>query len=219
MKDRLKEYTCKICKNKFEMLMSTYGRRSMTGLKGVCNEIDCKAKAAMKVIEKKKQTENRGWRKRKKSEKEKAKTISAWKDDLQKVINWIVKIIDENEPCISHPEMVGFLRYDAGHLFTVKSHSDIRFNLHNIHKQNSQANEKYGGCPEYVVGLTNRYGQLYVDMCLGLPLKYKGTGKREYTIPNIRDIYLPAARKLKREMEKGFRPSRDQANEIIGIYK
>ena len=218
MKDRLKNYTCKICKEKFEMMVFKYSVRSMTGLKGVCESIDCSTKAGMMFIAKKNLKEKKAWNSRKKDMKQKAKTIAAWKDDLQAVVNWIVKQMDKDLKCISHPEMKNFLRWDAGHYYTVKAHSDIRFNFHNIHKQNSQANELHGGCPEYTLGLKQRYSNEYADMVLGLPLKWKGIGKEKYTIPNIRDIYLPNARDLKRRIEKGFMPSRDEANLIIDIY-
>ena len=218
MKDALRKYTCIHCKERYEMLVSERSRRSMTGLKGCCNDVECMTLAAMKSIEARKAKENKAWKERKEKGKIEVKTIAHWKKDLQDVVNWIVKQIDKDLPCISHPELKGFLRYDAGHYFTVKAHSDIRFNVHNIHKQNSQSNERNGGDGNYVLGIKKRYGNEYLEMMLGLPLKYKGIGKEKYTIANIRDIYLPEARKIKREIEKGLKYNRDQVNKQIGIY-
>jgi hypothetical protein len=205
-----KQYKCKHCKDPF--------------VKKGFNQKYCMAKkACIKAFldserKLKEKAEQREWNKHKKEQIEKMKTLSQWKDDLQIVVNWIARELDKDQPCISHPEVKDFLRYDAGHYYTVKSHSDIRFNLHNIHKQNSESNERHGGNADYTRGLKQRYGQDYLDMVLGLPLRYEGTGKEKYTIPNIRDIYLPNARKVKREMMKGADFTRDQVNEMIGIY-
>ena len=163
-------------------------------------------------------TYNKDQRDKKKKLKESIKSITDWKKDLQDVVNWIVREIDKDYKCISHPDMKGFLRYDAGHYYGTGAHSDVRFNMHNIHKQNSQANERYGGCASYTLGIKERYGNEYLDMMLDLPLKYKGIGKEKFTIDNIRNIYLPNARRIKREIQKGADFTRDQINEIIGIY-
>lgn len=212
------ERICKWCKEKYMMLPSVRAQRSMTPLKRCCRKEECENKAVDKMFADKRAQDRKDWNKRKKQEKIKLKGLPEWKKDLQIVVNWIARELDKDQKCISHPDMKGFLRYDAGHYFTVKAHSDLRYNLHNIHKQNSQANERYGGDANYTIGLINRYGQEYVDMVLGLKLKYKGVGKLRYTIENIQTKYLPAARKVKREIQNGFLPTRDQVNELIGIY-
>lgn len=219
MKDRLKRYTCRICKEKFEMMVSDYSKNSMTPFKRSCMGIDCKTKIVMGEVE-----SQRSKRKAKDREvlnqmREKIKTISDYKSELQQLVNWIAKEIDKQEKCISHPNQNGFLRYDAGHYWTVKVHSDIRFNFHNIHKQNSEANQRHGGCPEYIVGIIKRYGQEYADMLLGLPFRFKGIDKAKFNIRDMRDIYLPNARKLKQEIKNGLEVTRDEANDFIGIYE
>lgn len=183
-------------------------------LQYVCS-ISCAIAYSKSKEEKKKEKQ---LKERKKAGLEKIKSLADWKNDLQKQINWIVKKLDADYPCISHPNMKGFLRYDAGHAFTVKVHSDIRFNLHNIHKQSSEANQRYGFCAEYADGIRNRYGQQYLDMLLGLPLQYKGIGKEKYTIQNIKEIYLPNARKVVKNIKLGRTYTRDEVNQIIGIY-
>ena len=197
-------------------MVSQYSQRSLTPLKGCCTSIDCIAKLATNNLTKMK-------KERSKIETEKMKeaikTIADWKKDLETVINWIVREIDKDQDCISHPEHSNFLRFDAGHCFSVKSHSDIRFNLHNIHKQNSEANQRHGGDANYINGLIKRYGEDYTKMVLGLPLKYKGIGKEKFKIQNIKNEYLPKAREVKRLMQKGQTFTRDEVNQIIGIYK
>ena len=217
-----KRYTCCRCHERYMMVKWKYSQRSMTALKKTCESKECQDEsylvASMKHVEKKRKDQRVEKANKRKIDLDSIKTLADWKNDLQKVVNWIIKKLDKDLPCISHPNMKSFLRWDAGHFYTVKSHSDIRFNSHNIHKQNSQANEMYGGCPEYVLGLRNRYGLGYSDMVLGLPLEWKGTGKEKYKIETIRNVYLPNARKLVREIKNGFEPTRDQVNEIIGIY-
>lgn len=146
------------------------------------------------------------------------KGITAWKDDLQKEINWIVRNIDIDYPCISHPEHEKGLRYDAGHYFSVASCSDLRYHLDNIHKQGSWANTNHGGCPEYAIGLKQRYGVEYLNSLEGLRLKCKGIAKERFTIENIRYNFLPKAREIVREMKKGKPYTRIEVNEKMGIY-
>lgn len=177
--------------------------------------IECAISDARKKEEKRQRIQAK---KEKKEGLEKLKSVADWKSDLQVVVNWIVREIDKDLPCISHPNYKDFLRFDAGHAYTVKAHGDIRFNVHNIHKQSSAANERHGYTVEYQEGLRNRYGNDYLEMLEGLPLRWKGTAKEKYTIDNIKNIYLPNARQLQREMKAGAIFDRDQVNEIIGIY-
>lgn len=195
--------TCKNCKGKFERIFPNQ----------ICCSIPCAIEYNAKLKKKQSDKNHRDW---KKKMKEKSKTAGQWKKDLQDVINWIARKLDENRPCISHPEM-NDNTYDAGHYYTVAAHGSIRYNLHNIHKQCKRANKEHGGCPEYAQGLINRYGAEYFYMVLNLPKKYKMYGKK-FTIKNIRDEYLPNARRVKRELQAGAELTRDQINEMIGIY-
>ncbi len=199
------ERKCLECKIQFKKL---------NDLQSVCS-FDCAINRAKRLRDKR---ETNDWKERKANLKKEVKSISDWKNDLQKEVNWIVRELDKDLPCISHPTMKDFLRYDAGHAYTVKSHSDIRFNVHNIHKQNSQANERYGYCVEYQSGIRERYGVEYLEMLEGLPLTWKGIGKEKFTISNIQGKYLPAARAIVRELKKGVTFTRDQVNDLIGIY-
>jgi predicted nucleic acid-binding Zn-ribbon protein len=180
-----------------------------------CCSIPCGIEYSRKMAKKE---EDQEWNKVKKEKLEKLKGITEWKNDLQKVVNWIAREIDKDQDCVSHPNLKNFLRYDAGHAFTVKAHSDIRYNLHNIHKQSSEANERHGYCVEYQQGLRARYGDEYLRMVEGLPLKWNGTAKDLFTIDNIQSIFLPNARRIQREMKKGIEYTRDEVNRGIGIY-
>jgi len=216
--EKTNRYTCKFCKEHYRMTAKDYALRQKTAAKRTCGEVDCMVKAGAKFLEEVRKTKKKEWNKRKKEGNEKLKTLTNWKDDLQKPINWIVKQLDKGEKCISHPKQKYFLRMDAGHYWSVGTCSDLRFNLHNIHGQSSSANQRHGGCPEYLLGLQQRYGSEYMEMVQGLKLKHKGIGKEKFTIDNIKNIYLPIARRIKREIEKGADFTRDQINEMIGIY-
>lgn len=155
----------------------------------------------------------------KEKDQEKVKSITEWKDELQVVINWVVvNGLDLDKPCISHPEKPKLFDWHAGHCYSVGSCGDLRFNFHNIHKQSDNANIDHGGGPAYFFGLSERYGSNYLEMVLGLKLKWKGIAKNCYTISNIKDVYLPNARRLKKDIQKGHIYTREQLNEMIGIY-
>lgn len=216
--EREKRYTCKHCKEYYYLTAQDYAFRAKTAAKQTCGAEDCLSSAAMQYITKSRAAKKKQKKKQDDDEREKLKTLTAWKDDLQKPINWIVKELDKERLCISHPELKSFLRYDAGHYYSIGTCSDLRFNFHNIHAQSSWANQKHGGCPEYLEGLIDRYGQEYGDYVQGLKRLYAGVGKEKYTIDNIKNIYLPIARRLQREMKKGAMFSRTQLNEMIGIY-
>jgi hypothetical protein len=217
--EREKKYTCKFCKEKYSMLPSVYAKRSMTGFKRCCEAYKCQCMAVDKLFDDKRKAAKKDWNKRKKEEKVKSKNLTNWKDDLQKVVNWIVRKIDEGKPCISHPQHRHNLRMDAGHYYSVATSGDLRFNLHNIHAQGSSANERHGGGPDYLNGLSKRYGQDYADYVqYKLGRIYKGIAKEKIRISDIKELYLPNARRVKREMEKGADFTRDQVNTLIGIY-
>lgn len=158
-------------------------------------------------------------REQKKKDRESIKTVSDWRKDLEAIVNWIVKKLDDEYPCISHPNIARGMRWDAGHYYSVKAHQDLRFHMDNIHKQGSYANTHYGGCPEYLFGLRERYNDDYANNIQYTHLlMWKGVAKHFLTIENIKNEYLPNARKVKREIQKGAEFTREQVNELIGIY-
>ena len=221
-KEREKRYTCKECKEYYYMNPTKYAQK-YPAFKWCCLNIDCmmasKTKFINKLNEEGEKTRRRIEKQKKDRLREEIKGITGWKDDLQKVVNWIVRELDKSRTCISHPEIKNFLRYDAGHYYPVSTCSDLRFNLHNIHKQSSEANQRYGGNANYTAGLINRYGSDYLNTIIELRKKYKGIGKEKFTIENIKKIYLPRARAIQREMKNGAIYTRDEINKRIGIYE
>lgn len=103
--------------------------------------------------------------------KEKKDSIKNWKKELQIIINKIVRLIDDDLPCISSGRITG--QSHAGHYHSCGSNPSLRYNFHNIHKQSSADNNyKSGNLPGYRLGLIKRYGKNYFEMVESLPLTY-----------------------------------------------
>lgn len=165
--------------------------------------------------------------KKKKWEKEKEVKMpelypKKYKSLLQAEINRLSKLIDNKFgiiTCVDCGRAFG-KQTDAGHFHSVGSNSTIRWNLHNIHSQDSKCNRYDGGRRlEYYRGLIDRYGQKYAD--------YVDTGlQKEFTYIGLSNQEvaekLKVVRKIVREFETfKFTSSinaRIQINNLIGIY-
>lgn len=216
IKDKIKTYTCRYCKEKFDMTMFKYSLRSMTGLKGYCEKIDCMAKAAMKVIEKQKESDRRQWKKRKRNlELEVGKKKQPSQEPLQKAVNKIVRLIDKDQPCICRPTE-NHQHFDAGHLYSSGSWKSLTYHMWNIHKQSVKSNQHNDGEPTL--------------MLEGIEIRY-GKERKEY-IENLKKVYpvlrltawekreaLKIANQIIRDIEnKGKVYTRDDVNDMLGIY-
>lgn len=143
---------CKCCKEKFE---PKYFNQKY------CMEKDECIKAFLETIrEKQKKEEAKKWNAKKKEMKESIKSHSDLLNDLQEVVNEFVRLRDKNQPCISCGTM-NDVKYDAGHYYSRKGYSGIRFDEDNIHKQCSNNCNMHlsGNFPEYTVQLPKRIGQ------------------------------------------------------------
>ena len=109
---------------------------------------------------------------------------------------------------------------DAAHYNGVGSNHSIRYNLHNLHSAKSDCNQysdkhKQG----YTIGLKERYGEKYLELVEGLPLKYK------YIKLTSMEVFVKL--KIVRGLVKNFDTfqsengiaMRDMFNKIIGIYE
>ena len=149
---------CYICKNKFTPIRSS--------LEKTCQEIDCRTQWAMQVVEKQKQKQakekKQSWTKEKLEMKDKLKTLSDWKNDLQKEINAIIREIDKGHGCIATGSHQGQMH--AGHYFSVGSNPTLRFHLENIWIQSMHSNSWKGGDTiRYQEGIIALYGKGYLD--------------------------------------------------------
>ena len=212
-----KRYTCKMCNEKFWMDKIKYSRNSLTPLNGVCESYECKSKALVKrVVVPLRKEKAKKKRDKNKKDQEELYTRADWKKKLQKKINWIVKKLDKEYPCIASPGEAT-LRFDAGHFYSVKSCGSLRFWMHNIHKQGSQSNGIKGGEPlKFREGLILRYGLKYFNFVEEGKLIYRDKDL-EFTKENLKIWYKNSLSVCKR-INAGERLTRHQVDEAIGIY-
>lgn len=92
-------------------------------------------------------------------ENNKRKSLSKEIEKTQRLVNAYVRKRDEGKPCIS--QNIAYLKdNEAGHLFSKKTHSAIRFDLDNIHGQSIYANRHLNGdFDNYLDNLPNRIGK------------------------------------------------------------
>lgn len=198
------------------MLMSLYSKRSMTALKRVCTEVECMTKAAMKTIETKKAKQRKEWKQRKENLKiDIGVKKKQSQEPLQKSINRIAVLIDKDKPCIARP-IENHVHFDGGHVYSVGSHPALRYNLHNVFKQSVKSNRDLGGEQSLMLeGIEIIHGPEQRKKTESLIQKYPVL---KLTYDEKKDA-LKEANKIIRELEKGVKHSRDQVNELIGIYK
>lgn len=123
---------------------------------------------------------------------------------LQILVNqYVTKVRDKNKGCCTCKTSKPDIKYDAGHLFTQKARPDIRFDLHNIHKQCSVNCNQHGSGmrAEYKDFVVDTYGQDELDRleCEGLPLKEQ--------FPTTQDIESEIIRYRKLLRDNDIRPN------------
>ena len=148
---------CKICSDKFEPKYF---------LQKHCEKVECKVSYSMQVVAKQKFDKEKkvkqDWNKEKVLIKEKLKTLSEYKKDLQTEINSIVREIDKGHPCIATGATTG--KMNAGHYIGVGANSTLRFHLENIWIQSEHSNSwKSGDTIRYQNGIVGLYGKEYLE--------------------------------------------------------
>ena len=203
----MKPKKCKHCRNEFVPIKP---------LQSVCSQ-QCAFGLARANGIKKMEQETKAKRK---ELKEKAKTLSDYKRELQTEINKIVRLIDYGQDCISSGR--AFKDNDqAGHFYSTGAQPAIRFNLWNIHSQSVADNMyKSGNFAGFRDGLIIRYGEDVAEWITCLPIEYKNL-----KLSKIDIIAATAkARILAKQIEKRKRSVseliqlRKQLNKSIGIY-
>ena len=149
---------------------------------------------------------------------------SELKQDLQKAINEIVRLIDKGAGCIDCDRKESKPYWNAGHFNSVGSNETLRYHLHNIHNQTLFCN-LYGQVSKerYLEGVEKKYGKPYsvflASLSAAIPLANIDT--------QMMPRYVKKARKAVRELKKlGLKYTseeriklRDKINNEIGIYK
>lgn len=145
---KVRRKRCKECKELFTPQYST--------VQLVCNPSCAYAYSKRRDAEKKKQN-NASLTKAIKEKKERQRLPEALKQ-TQIIFNEYIRLRDRHKPCISsnNPWKSDF---DAGHLFSVKQYSELRFDEDNVHGQSIQDNRfKEGNFEDYIVNVRYRIG-------------------------------------------------------------
>lgn len=200
---------CKICKKEFE-------KRSPQHV--VCCYSPCGVIYMSNLTEKKRKKE---WQKEKKELKEKIKTHSDYKKELQLLVNKIARLIDYGQPCIATGKLEG--KRNGGHFISVGANDTIRFNLHNIHIQSEYSNTYKGGDNfKYCEGIERIYGIDYLERIKNL----KNTKPIKLSINELK-YAIKLSKEIIKELDKDYVISnpkdrifkREFYNNVLGIYE
>jgi len=207
MRKLMKPKKCKSCKNEYQPVYKLQ----------TCCSVGC---AIQYTKERSKITERKKWAMEKKEIKEKIKTASDYRKELQTVINSIVRLIDKGCGCICTGAKTG--KQNAGHYLPVGAFPAVRFNLHNVHLQSEHSNTyKHGDIHNYQFGIIKTYGEDYLELMNSL---------KKYPPLNLSKFELKEKIKICREIEKDLKKEdkeysaeermelRELLNKKINIY-
>lgn len=127
-----------------------------------------------------------------------------WYNRLQSLVNqFVTKVRDKDKGCFTCGKTTPTVKYDAGHCFTRKARPDIRFDLHNIHKQCSvECNQHGSGMrAEYFEAIVDKYGKDELAR-----LKLEGKPLKEQ-FPHWEDIENEIIRYRKLLRDNGVTPN------------
>jgi hypothetical protein len=208
---KVKQKSCKICKVKF---------KPFKPLQQVCSP----ACAILLAEKNKAKNEKREKTKIKKELRETAKTISAYRKELQIIVNKIVREIDAGFNCISSGRPYK-TNDQAGHYYSVGAYQSLRFNLHNIYSQSVADNlYKSGNTIGFTQGLIKEFGDSWLQIVTKLPLEYReiklSKEDIQQCILNAKE-FLKIVKEYKKENELKTSHRiflRNLGNKTIGIY-
>jgi iron only hydrogenase large subunit-like protein len=206
---KIKSKKCKVCGGSFTPKRST--------LEQVCS-IDCAIILGKSKVKKEVLANNK---KETSILREKLKTLSEWKKDLQVEINSIVREIDKGWPCIATNSFDG--KKNAGHYISVGSNQTLRFHLENIFIQSEHSNSwKSGDTIRYQEGIKKTFGVDYMEYMNGL----QQIQPIQLTINDVKEK-IPIARGLLKWLKLQDRKFtteerislRKEFNNQLGIYE
>jgi len=197
MKYKLKE--CRVCQKEFKPFKST---------EQVCS-YKCAIIHGKKKVARKQKIE---WKKDNDLQENKAK--------LQRSVNELARVIDYGLPCLArgyHPNQM-----HGGHIFSRGAYSNMRYNLHNIHRQSAQSNHHQNEDGLLRDKLKEEYGTNYYQSLESL----QNIPVLKYTASEYYGFYLKC-NKLVREYRSTIKKTlpvserirlRNEANLRLGIY-
>jgi len=153
---------CRICKANFKPVFNT--------TEVTCGEYSCRLSYALIWSKNEKKRQKKEIDTKVKAIKDKVKD---WEKIIQPKINKIARIIDKDLPCLATGRNG---QIHGGHIFSRGAHSNMRFNLHNIHRQTAQSNHWQNDDMKLREGLKKEYGVEYYEFLESIkacePLKF-----------------------------------------------
>jgi hypothetical protein len=178
---KAKPKKCKECGNTFTPQYST--------LQVVCGPVCAIAKAKKatatkaKKIDQAARNEKRAWYNK--------NDLAGNKAKLQLTINQIAREIDRGLPCLATGN---FGKMAGGHVYSRGSHTQMRYNLHNIHRQSFSSNSKQTHDGLMQEKLADEYGPDYLEFLR----ERRGDAVVKYTAQQYHEFHLAGLKVLKR---------------------
>lgn len=163
-------------------------------------------------------TKKRNEKKERKKKRAEKSLQQDWGKLLQTEINAIARTIDAGLTCLATNRRG---QMHGGHVYARGGNQTIRYNLHNIHRQCAQSNHFQNDDGKLREGLTNEYGQKYMEFVS----KLRQTPTIKYSNVEYRDL-TTKARGILRELKKKDKvyskseriELRNRVNLELGIY-
>lgn len=178
---------CKSCNELFEPKFSTV-------------QMVCSTKCAIEYSNKKKAEQAERMETLRKEHKTRNK-LPRELELTQKVFNEYIRLRDIGKPCIS--SLIPWKKdFDAGHAFSVKQYSELRFDEDNVHAQSIQENRfNEGNFESYLLNLKNRIGETRFK---GLLEKAELSKQRvfKWSLEELKSIRIKYKNKIK-ELKQG----------------
>ena len=198
-----KKKKCKVCKSEFDQYNSLVSW--------------CSSKCGYELSQSKlKEKRTKEWR----VEKKRLRTnVTDWKKSLQNEINKIVRLIDKDLSCLARNTKG---QMHAGHVYARGGNTNIRYNLHNIHRQSAQSNHFQNDDGLLREGLSSEYGQEYMEFISDL----RKTPVPKYSQQEYMEMYYKARKIVLRLKKSDINYSlknrillRNKINLEMGVYE
>ncbi len=204
----MKQPLCKTCKQPFDRIKSIQSR---------C--ISCTIQRA-KELEAKVRTQKA--KVQKAEMKESIKSLSDYKNDLQREVNLIARLIDQDCPCVSSGRSSG--KMSGGHRWACGGWDNLRFNLMNIWIQSFHDNHHLSGNPSGYDKFLKEAG-IY-ELVMDLNVTYPMMRWKDYDIKEKIVIARQIVKELKEANQVDSLPRntdlrieiRVKYNKLLGIY-
>jgi len=157
----------------------------------VCT-FDCGIKYTKVLREKKEKKLLLGIYRKNKILKDKAKTLSTHKKELQFLVNKFVRMRDRGGNCVSCDRPLK-AKFDAGHFYSMGGYPSVRFDLKNIWGQCVYCNrDLHGNLLPYRTRLINKIGMKEYEA-----LEVRARASNKQTIPEIMELKELFKQKIK----------------------